>query len=256
MLFLAFNNEIEVPFSCTIESPNVLGKTVENGPMCGRFTQLLTWQQVHCLYETAATEVPSLLQPRYNGAPTQNFAICCMDVKAGRTVRLLRWGLVPFWAKDISMGSRLINARAETVHEKPSFRNSFKSRRCLIPADGWFEWQSQKGGKQPYFLTAADEGPLSFAGLWDSWAKEGHVWKTFTIITTQACPDLHEVHHRQPAIIRPQDFDAWLDPETPADSLLQLVRLPNEGPFDIRVVSKRVNNPRNDDPDVLQPLSG
>ena len=224
--------------------------------MCGRFTQLLTWQQVHCLYELPPTEVPALLQPRYNGAPTQHFAACRIDAEAVRAVGLLRWGLIPFWAKDVSIGSRLINARAETVHEKPSFRRSFKSRRCLIPVDGWFEWQSQEGGKQPYFLTSADESPLSFAGLWDSWTQAGQLLETFTIITTQACPDLKEVHHRQPAMIAPQDFHVWLDPETPEDLLLQLVRLPHEGPFGRRAVSRRVNNPRNDDAAVLQPWDG
>ncbi len=224
--------------------------------MCGRFTQLRTWQQVHGLYELPATEVPTLLQPRYNGAPTQHFAVCCMDAEAGKAVELLRWGLIPFWAKDVSIGSRLINARAETVHEKPSFRRAFKSRRCLIPVDGWFEWQSQEGGKQPYFLTAADESPLSFAGLWDSWTQAGQSLETFTIITTQACPDLKEVHHRQPAIVAPQDFHVWLDPETPVDLLLQLVRLPYEGPFGRRAVSRRVNNPRNDDSAILQPWDG
>ncbi len=224
--------------------------------MCGRFTQLLTWQQIHDLYELPAMAVPSLLQPRYNGAPTQNFALCRMYPEVIRAVGLLRWGLIPFWAKDATMGSRLINARAETVHEKPSFRRSFKSRRCLIPADGWFEWQSQGGEKQPYFLTIPNEGPLSFAGLWDAWTQEGHIWETFTIITTQSCPDLRNVHHRQPAIVRPQDFDAWLDPETPESVLLQLVRLPHEGPFDRRAVSRRVNNSRNDDAAILQPWDG
>ena len=110
-----------------------------------------------------------------------------------RTAGLLRWGLVPFWAKDISNGSRKINARAETVREKPSFRRSFKSRRCLIPVDGWFEWPSQQGGKQPYFLTAADEGPLSFAGLWDSWDEADQRLETFKIITTEACSELSEI---------------------------------------------------------------
>ena len=222
--------------------------------MCGRFTQLLTWQQVHYLYEIPATEVPPLLQPRYNGAPTQDFALCRMGAEPERAVGLLRWGLVPFWAKDISIGSRMINARAETVHEKPSFKRSFKSRRCLIPVDGWFEWQSQQGGKQPYFLTAADEGPLSFAGLWDSWGKAGQRLETFTIITTEACSELSEIHHRQPAIIQPHDFDFWLDPKTPEDFLLELIRAPLEGPFDIRAVSKLVNSPRNNDPEILRPL--
>ena len=222
--------------------------------MCGRFTQLLTWQQVHYLYEIPATEVPPLLQPRYNGAPTQEFALCRMSADGERTAGQLRWGLVPFWAKDVSIGSRMINARAETVHEKPSFRRSFKSRRCLIPVDGWFEWQSQQGGKQPYFLTAADEAPLSFAGLWDSWDKAGQRLETFTIITTEACSNLSEIHHRQPAIIQPHDFDYWLDPEAPQDFLQQLIRAPVEGPFGVRAVSKLVNSPRNNNPEILRSL--
>ncbi len=221
--------------------------------MCGRFTQLLTWQQMHDLYELPATAIPSSLQPRYNGAPTQDFAICRME-ETGKAVALLRWGLIPFWAQDAAIGSRLINARAETVHEKPSFRRSFRFRRCLIPVDGWFEWQSRAGGKQPYFLTSADAAPLSFAGLWDSWTQEDQSWETFTIITTQACSDLQSIHHRQPAIIQPPDFNVWLAPETPRDSLLQLVRLPHAGPFGIRAVSRRVNNPRHDDAAVLRSL--
>lgn len=171
-----------------------------------------------------------------------------------REIGLLRWGLIPFWAKDSKIGSRLINARAETVHEKPSFRRAFKTRRCLIPVDGWFEWMNQAGGKQPFFLTSVSEEPLSFAGLWDSWEQQGHSLETFTIITTQACPILAEIHHRQPAIIQCQDMEAWLDPYTPQDSLLELVRNPHEGPFVQRAVSRRINSPRNDDPDVLSPL--
>ena len=221
--------------------------------MCGRFTQLLTWQQVHFLYDLPVTEIPEMLQPRYNGAPTQDFTTYRMGRDTAKEVGLLRWGLVPFWAKDSTIGSRLINARSETVHEKSSFRRSFKSQRCLIPIDGWFEWKSQQGSKQPFFLTTTDEEPISLAGLWESWEKHGQSLETFTVITTQSCPALTEIHHRQPAIIQAQDFDAWMDPETPEATLLQLVRIPCEGPFNQRAVSKRVNNPRNDDPRILLP---
>ena len=164
----------------------------------------------------------------------------------------MRWGLVPSWARDAKAGTRLINARAESVHYKPSFRTAFRLRRCLVPADGWFEWQQAGRGKQPYYLTLADGSPLSFAALWERWDQGGAPLETFTIITTVASPGLEDLHHRQPAIIDPRWFTEWLDPLT---ALLELVREPYDGPFARRAVSTRVNSVRNDDPDVLTPLS-
>ena len=139
--------------------------------MCGRFTQKLTWRELHDLYRLLLDAPPDNLRPRWNGAPTQDFAVCRLGQGGARRIARLRWGLVPFWAKDLKIGARLINARAETVHEKPAFRSAFKSRRCLIPADGWFEWQRSGAGKQPHFLSLADGSPLSFAGLWERWTK-------------------------------------------------------------------------------------
>lgn len=223
--------------------------------MCGRFTQKAGWQQIHTLYRMPERSTPLNLAPRYNGCPTQEFAVVRSD-GSERTVAKLRWGLVPSWAKDLKIGSRLINARSETVHEKPAFRAAFKRRRCLIPADGWLEWRNEETGKQPYFITAASGEPLSFAGLWERWEKGGEPVETFTILTTAASPGLADIHHRQPAIIEPDDFDEWLDPGAAPQRPPVLARSAYEGPFDRWPVSRRVNNPRNEGPDVVQPLDG
>ena len=165
----------------------------------------------------------------------------------------LRWGLVPGWAKDVKIGARMINARAETVHEKPAFRAAFKRQRCLIPADGWFEWREKEAGKQPWFITAADREPVSFAGLWERWEKDEPM-ETFTVLTTAASPGLDDIHHRQPSILEAGDFEEWLAPDTPTERLLALARRSHEGPFDRWRVARRVNNPRNEGPDLVQPL--
>ena len=222
--------------------------------MCGRFTQKLTWHQIHDLYNLTAPTVPLNLQPRYNGAPGQEFAACRLDGDGNRTMVQLRWGLVPSWARDVR-GIRLINARTETIHTKPSFSAAFRSRRCLVPADGWFEWKRTGYGKQPYFLALEGGLPLSFAALWEHWGKGNNSLESFTIITTTASPELADIHHRQPAIIAPDRFDDWLDPTSPVPRLLDLVREPYGGPYEKRTVSTRVNSVRNDDPDILAPRS-
>ena len=221
--------------------------------LCGRFTQRLPWRKIHELYQLPAHTPALNLRPRYNGCPTQDFASLRLDGCA-RRIATLRWGLVPSWAKDPKTGSRLINARAETVHERPAFRGAFRRRRCLVPADGWFEWRREGSGKQPYFIAAAGGAPVSFAGLWERWEKGDEPLETFTVLTTTAAPALADIHHRQPSIIPTVDFDEWLDPDTAEDRLLALARRSTEGPFDCWAVSKRVNSPRNDDPDLLRPL--
>ena len=222
--------------------------------MCGRFTQKMSWREVHTLYRMPAQATPLNLQPRYNGCPTQDFTSVRLD-GSERTAVKLRWGLVPSWASDPRIGSRLINARAETVHERRAFRAAFKRRRCLIPADGWFEWRKEAGGKQPWFITAADRTPVSFAGLWECWERGDEPLETFTILTTAAAPTLGDIHHRQPSIIEADDYEEWLAPDTPHGRLLTLARHSTEGPFDCWPVSKRVNYPRIDDPDLLAPLA-
>ena len=246
--------------------------------MCGRLSQNLTWQQIYTLY-TLPVATPRLdPQPRYNGAPTQDFALCRLDESGMRSMAVLRWGLVPSWAKDVKIGARLINARAETVQEKPSFRSAFRARRCLIPANGWFEWKRTGGTgpsrgttgsrgtgggtgtggtggvKQPYFLALEHGSPLSFAALWEQWGRGGQHLETFTIITTEASAALADIHDRQPAVVDPDDFTDWLDPGTPPETLQEIIGTPHEGPYEIRPVSDRVNRVANDTPDILAPL--
>ena len=219
--------------------------------MCGRFTVQLTGGEIHDLYGATQPTLPMELLPRYNGAPTQDFAACRLDETGRRVITKLRWGLVPFWAKDVGIGARLINARAETVSDKPAYRAAFRARRCLVPANGWFEWQRAGRGKQPWFVALADGSPVSFAALWERWDKAGDGLETFTIITTEACESLTDIHHRQPAIIHPDHVADWLDPASRRDQLLDLVRKPCAGPFEKRPVSTRVNSVANNDAAIL-----
>ena len=151
----------------------------------------------------------------------------------------------------MKIGSRLINARAETVDSKPAFRSPFKSRRCLVPADGWFEWVRDRGGKSPHFLSMADGGIASFAALWERWDGADGLIESFTIITTEASPGLAQVHARQPAIVDPQQHEEWLAPDASKQALLDILRAPNPGPYRIKPVSTLINNVRNDGPKVL-----
>ena len=155
-------------------------------------------------------EVPEY-EARFNIAPTQTITSVHQTLD-GREMKFLKWGLVPSWAKDASMGAKLINARSETVTEKPSFREAFKHRRCLIPADGFYEWARAEGKKQPYFFQLRDEQPFGFAGLWERWqGGDGAVIESCTILTTEANDVLRPVHDRMPVIIHPEDYELWLD---------------------------------------------
>ena len=158
--------------------------------MCGRFTVQLTGGEIHDLYDPMQPALPLDLPPRYNGAPSQEFAACRLDESGRRVIGRLRWGLIPFWAKNTGIGARMINARAETVRDKPAYRAAFRARRCLVPANGWFGWQGARGAKQPWYIAPADGSSLSFAALWERWDRSGDGLETFTIITTEACEGL------------------------------------------------------------------
>lgn len=222
--------------------------------MCGRFTQQMSWSELHELYSISTVPEHTTLPARFNGAPTQAFAACRSNEDGVREISVLRWGLIPFWAKDVSIGSRLINARAESVHSKPSFRNAFRKRRCLIPANGWFEWATAGARKQPYFIRYESAGPISIAALWEIWDKEEQPLETFTLITTEVSGALSKIHHRQPAIIDSENWDEWLNPTTSVRSLLDLVQTPNEGPYKHYAVNTTVNNVRNNTAEILEPL--
>lgn len=223
--------------------------------MCGRYTQIRPWSELVELYRIAVDTAPLNLPPRYNIAPTQDVPIVRrMQDGNDRELVTVRWGLVPFWAKDIKIGYNLINARAETIDTKPSFREAFKRRRCLVPADGFYEWRATTARrKQPYYITLPDDDTMAFAGLWEAWkSPEGVPIESCTIIVTAANSQLHEIHDRMPVILDPDAADAWLDvarPLTDAKALLQ----PYAGELVLNPVSTRVNAVKNDDAALIAP---
>jgi putative SOS response-associated peptidase YedK len=223
--------------------------------MCGRYT--LTNVSPSLLGPLFGVEDVPELGPRFNVSPTQEAPIVRVAEPRGpRRLELARWGLVPSWAKDPSIGDRMINARAETVAEKPAFRSSFKSKRCLVVTDGFFEWKKIAGKKQPCWIHRGDGSPFAFAGLWARWKDaEGEPRDSFTILTTEARSIIADVHDRMPVFLAPDDYAAWLDPaEQRLDVLDALIRGRSPDELVITPVSTRVNNPRNEGPENVRPL--
>jgi putative SOS response-associated peptidase YedK len=222
--------------------------------MCGRFT-LFEADKI-LSKEFGVSNVPPL-SPRYNIAPSQPvIAARATSTDCGREIALLRWGLIPSWSKDPAIGNRLINARAETASEKPSFRNAFRRHRCLIPTNGFYEWQRLERGKQPYFVRMRDERLFAFAGLWDRWeSPDAGVIETCTILTTAANTVLAPIHDRMPVILPQTDYGRWLDPALlNTDSLAPLlVPFPPEDMLAFPV-SSRVNAHTADDERCIAPL--
>ena len=219
--------------------------------MCGRFTANYTWAELVELYRLSDDMPARNLEPRYNAAPTQEVPVCRLGPDGKREIVSLRWGLIPFWAKDEKIGYKTINARAETAHEKPAFRDAFKKRRCLIPTNGWYEWREEGDGKQPYLLSLPTT-PFSLAGLWESWKGADGYLQSFTIVVGSAAPEIAEYHDRMPVVLLQDQYDEWLSQETDAGVARDLLGDVYAGPFDVRKVSRRVNSPRNDDPDLIE----
>lgn len=211
------------------------------GKMCGRFTQRQPAARLK--KEFSVEEVPEV-EARYNIAPTQTI-LGVRQTSDGREMSFLKWGLIPSWAKDSSMGAKLINARSETVTEKPSFREAFKRRRCIIPADGFYEWQITGGRKRPFFFRMRNDRPFGFAGLWDKWKNEdGKIIESCTIITTEANEVLGTVHDRMPVILAPEDYELWLDDDFRKGSLRQeLLRPYPAAEMESYAVSASINSP-------------
>lgn len=219
--------------------------------MCGRFTLTQSAETIAEIFDLS--EVPQFV-PGYNIAPTQPVPV--IRAKETRQFDYLYWGLIPSWSKDPSIGTRLINARSETVTEKPSFRTAFKRRRCLIVADGFYEWRRVGSKKQPYYFRLKNGQPFGFAGLWEHWqSPEGDEVESCTILTTAANDLVHPVHDRMPVILHSSDYDSWLDPAGQAtDQISTLLRPYPEAEMDAYPVSNKVNNARNDSPDCIAPL--
>jgi putative SOS response-associated peptidase YedK len=219
--------------------------------MCGRFTLTVDLAAIAGKFGIDPTTQAIHSAPRYNVAPTQPVAAV---LRNGEThLDVLRWGLIPSWAKDESIGARMINARAETLTEKPSFKGLLRSKRCMILADGFFEWKQEHEGKTPMFITMADSQPFAFAGLWDSWkSPSGEPLRTCTIITTQPNDLVATIHDRMPAILLPEAYESWLDPSNKDEQSLSrwLAPYPAEA-MTARPVSRLVNDPKNDRPEIL-----
>lgn len=202
------------------------------------------------------------LPPRFNVAPTQPVAIVRQPESGSRELASLRWGLIPHWAKDASMASKMINARAETVDDKPVFREAFARRRCLVPVDGFYEWRMEDGKKQPFRIGMKGGDLFAFAGLYEGWEatedaanwSKGELIETFTIITTTANEKLQPIHARMPVILPPDDYEKWLSPANDSASLKQMLRPYPAEPMAFYRVGMAVNNVRNDGPDVIEPL--
>lgn len=221
--------------------------------MCGRYALALNAEVIAEAFRCAAAGISSF-KPSFNIAPT-HFAPVIRQRNSERTATLLKWGLIPSWAKDPSIGSRMINARSETVAEKPSFRSAYKTRRCIVPASAFFEWRSMSDGKQPYAFSAVDSSVLAFAGLWERWGEGDTLVESFTIITTAANALLGQLHDRMPVILDTTGVTLWLDGDASPEALAALLVPMADGELDATAVSRKVNSPANNSPDLLEPIA-
>lgn len=223
--------------------------------MCGRYAVISSVGRIAARLGVVplADRLPADHRPRYNAAPGQPLPVIRADA-AGAAIELLRWGLVPGWARDPAIGSRLVNARAETVAEKPSFRAAFRGRRCLVPIDGFYEWQRLGTSRQPWFFAARDAEPLFLAGLWERNTRCGTPLVTFTILTTAANATCSPVHARMPVVLAPAHHERWLDPRAADRDALAALLVPcAPGILSGHPVTTRVNRPQHDDPGCIEP---
>ena len=221
--------------------------------MCGRYTLRTPVEKLaeEFGFDASSVEVP----PNYNVAPTQEVAAVLAE-GGERRLELLRWGLIPSWADDPGIGSRMINARAETAPEKPSFRRAFRERRCLIPADGFYEWKRTDGAKQPYYIRMRKGRPFAFAGLWETWNDDGGPeLRSCAILTTAPNALAGEIHDRMPVILPASSYDAWLDPGAEKEELVALLAPYPEAEMEAYPVSRFVNSPSNNDERCIEPTA-
>jgi putative SOS response-associated peptidase YedK len=222
--------------------------------MCGRFTLQTPAADIAAVFELL--DLPQLA-PRYNIAPTQPIPAVRLNADQRRQCVLLRWGLIPFWAEDPAIGQRMINARRESVAAKPAFRQAFQRRRCLVLADGFFEWQKLAGGKQPYYIRRQDGRPFAFAGLWERWQRAADPIESCTIITTEPNELMRPIHDRMPVILPPAAWDRWLGAAACSGPQLEelLQPFPAEQ-LEAYPVSTAVNSPRHDAADCIRRRDG
>lgn len=212
--------------------------------MCGRYTLAVEMDELAERFGCPTVE--AVFKARYNVAPTQIMPVVIASSGGQRELRFMRWGLVPFWAKEKSIGNRLINARMETAAGKPSFKHSYRHRRCLVPATGYFEWQKRPAGKQPFYIRPLDHRVFAMAGLWDAWTDpEGGVLFSYAILTTEATPATFSIHDRMPYILHQEQESAWLRGEAPGAS---------EDRLEAYEISTLVNKPAHDQPEIIRPI--
>ncbi|MEW5816407.1 MAG: SOS response-associated peptidase [Spirochaetota bacterium] len=222
--------------------------------MCGRFVGYSTFDQIRSHFKVE-TVFPETIHPSYNIAPQQKVAVVTQE-GSERVLSFMHWGLVPSWAKDASIGNKMINARSETVAEKPAFKNAFRNRRCLIINDGFFEWQGTKGNKKPMFIKPKGEyGPFGFAGLWEIWNSKddkSEEYRSCTIITTEASESIKPIHHRMPVVLKPSVYVKWLDPAfRDSVGLKDILAGHRYRDFESHPVSRDVNFVKNNDESLI-----
>jgi putative SOS response-associated peptidase YedK len=226
--------------------------------MCGRYT-LRTVSHVVSDYAASLTAPFIEFTPRYNVAPTQMMPIVRRSREgSGFELVPMKWGLVPSWAKDKKVGNSLINARAETIAEKPTFRAAFAKRRCLVPVDGFYEWEHVRpddgpGPKIPHFIHLKNDEPFVFAGLWEFWRGPDRPLESYTIVTTSPNSLMERMHNRMPVMLTREQAERWTDPDAPAEELKSLLAPFDAGLMDEYVVDRTVNSPRNESPDLIVP---
>jgi len=218
--------------------------------MCGRYTlgrepeSLLEYFHLH-------GEVP-FYHLSYNIAPSQTVPVITQDLDQQRVCMLMQWGLVPHWAKQVQTQYKMINARAETITEKPAYRDAFRKHRCLVPADGFYEWHQSPQGKQPYYIHRQDGGLFAMAGVWSRWESPDMTLLSFAIVTTTANTFMRRIHERMPLILPEADYATWLDPRTDTRLLQGMLQAECSVTLDLHAVSKAVNNPANNEAALVQ----
>ena len=224
--------------------------------MCGRYALYGPISRLSERFAASIDALPADFGPRYNAAPMQMLPVVRQRPGGERVAHLLRWGLLPGWAKDPGIATRLINARAETLAEKPAFRAAYRARRCIVPASGFYEWKAVPGGKQPYYIQPANDELFGLAGLWERWPRpEGTPIDTFTVITTAANATMQALHERMPVILQPADYGPWLSRNTAPERLGQLLAPCPGGMLSMHPVSKAVGNVRNEGARLIAPES-
>jgi len=217
--------------------------------MCGRYTLTKPLKNIMVHYNPAVAKTGH--KPRYNIAPSQSApVVICVD--GALELHSMRWGLIPSWSSDKKPGSGLINARSETVHEKPSFRSSFRSKRCLVPADGYIEWEKTAKGKAPHYIYFPAQEIFSFAGLWSEYSGEQGQPRAFSILTAPANPQLRSLHHRMPVILSRDQREIWLSPDANSAQLRDMLGAVFTDALEIRKISRKINSPANDFQECLQ----